>query len=177
MRVPHPHIAVILSISLSLSYSTTSQTLQWPESVQPGRLLQAPAVDHQPHRCRRRRRRWKQPGGSRGVAVQSESFFPPAVFPTCPHQSLRTVLSDWLGLQAHAGCHHLRQPSAAQVERRKCYRCVLSLLHHICKFGTPNKLPLFHCFQMLSSGRVLNVVYMFLHAILLYPKYGSCVYM
>lgn len=90
---------------------------QWTESVQPGSVLQAPAVDHQPH-CRRRGGWWKQPGGSGGAAVQSEIFSPSAVLPACPHQSLRTLLSDWLGLQAPAGYHHLRQPSAAQVKER-----------------------------------------------------------
>lgn len=118
MSVPYLHITHILSISLSLPYPKQPpkfQILQWAKCVQSGCVLQAPAINQQPRQWRWR----KQSGGGRGAAVQSESRSPPAIFPTFPHQSLWALLSDWLSLQAPAGCHHLHQPSAAQVKKKK----------------------------------------------------------
>lgn len=96
-----------LLFSLSLSYFKQPpkfQILQWAESVQPGCILQAPAIDYQP---RQWRRRGKQSRGSGSVAGQSESCSSSAILLTCPPQSLRALLSDWLGFQAPAGYHHL----------------------------------------------------------------------
>lgn len=89
-------------------------TPQPVESLQPRCVRQASIFSHQPHR-RRRRAGWKQSRGNRGAAVQSEGCSPPAVLPACAPQSLWALLSNWLSLQTPAGCHHLCQPPAAQV--------------------------------------------------------------
>lgn len=103
-------ISIVLFLNQSLFYPE-----QRGASVQPSYVRQAPTIHHQPHR-RRVWGSWDQPGGGGGSAVQSESCCPPAVVPAFPPQSLWALLFDRLILQAAAGRHHLRQPSAAQVE-------------------------------------------------------------
>lgn len=169
MSVPYLHITHILSISLSLPYPKQPpkfQILQWAKCVQSGCVLQAPAINQQPRQWRWR----KQSGGGRGAAVQSESRSPPAIFPTFPHQSLWALLSDWLSLQAPAGCHHLHQPSAAQVKKKK--KGHVSQLHtffftQYLQVSNTNNLTVFPKYY--SKHIFLHVVFVFLRAGLLNP--------
>lgn len=121
-----PLVRVILfeTVSLEISNLLLPLILQRSEPLQPRSVLQTSTIDHQS-----RRRSWKQPRGSRGLAGQSESCSQTAILPAITHQSLWAVLSDWFGLQVPAGCHHLCEPSAAQVRWKLMLENIFAHFH------------------------------------------------
>lgn len=81
-------------------------------SVLQGALRQWRRSSQQP-----RGRRSRESRGGGGPAVQTEGV-PPALLPALAAACLRALLPHRLGVQAATGPHHLRQPTAAQVEQQ-----------------------------------------------------------